>query len=115
MQNPPRQRQVSYIVPIGDYNRKPRILFIDIETSPHLGYTWGKYEQNVIEFEREQVILCMGYQWLGKKIKVIALPDYTNYKRDKTIDLELIKDIWKLLDEADIVVAHNGNDFDIKK
>jgi DNA polymerase elongation subunit (family B) len=39
------------------------------------------------------------------------LPDYKPGCGDRKLALE----VWKLLDEADIVVAHNGANFDVKK
>lgn len=50
-----------------------------------------------------------------KKIRAYALPDYQGYKKDKENDLALVKELHRMLDEADIVVAHNGDSFDIKK
>jgi len=93
-----------------------RILLLDIETAPSLGYTWSKYETNVIEFERDWFILCFGYKWLGDTgVTVVALPDFKNYRKNKAGDKELMGQLWSLLDEADIIVAHNGDSFDIKK
>lgn len=93
-----------------------KILFIDIETFANLGYTWGKYEQDVIHFEKEWYVLSFAYKWLGdKNVRVLSLPDYANYSKDKENDIELIKDIWKLLDEADIVIGQNSDNFDLKK
>jgi len=93
-----------------------KILYLDIETAPNLGWVWGMWEQNVIDFEQITYILCFGYQWEGQKSpKVIALPDFKTFKKDKTDDTELMKELWELLDEADVVVAHNGDQFDIKK
>lgn len=43
------------------------------------------------------------------------MPDFKLYKKDPTSDLEVVKVLHKLFDEADIVVAHNGNSFDQKK
>ncbi|MCK5624953.1 ribonuclease H-like domain-containing protein [Candidatus Pacearchaeota archaeon] len=95
---------------------KPKILIFDIETSPNLGYIWGKYEQNVIDFKDEWYMLCFAAKWLNnKKIITSKLSDYKLYKKDKQNDLEVIKELWKLLDEADVVIAHNGDQFDIKK
>ena len=97
-------------------NKKPRILLFDIETMANLVYVWGKYEQNVIAYQRHWYMLTFAYKWLGeKKTYVKSLPDYKLYKKDKHNDLELIKDLWKLFDEADIIIAHNGASFDIKK
>lgn len=91
--------------------KKPRILLYDLETSPNIGYTWGKWEVNVIEFKKEWELLSVAYKWLGDtKTRVIARPDF----KDKT-DASITKALWKLFDEADITVAHNGNSFDAKK
>lgn len=49
----------------------------------------------------------MAYQWLGEKTQVIAV--------DTQSELSLLKKLHALLDEADIVIAHNGDSFDIKK
>lgn len=89
---------------------------MDIETSPNLGYTWAKWEQNVIEFEREWYMLTFSAKWLGeKKIITKGLPDYKLYKTNPEDDKELVKELWSLIDQAEIVIAHNGDKFDIKK
>lgn len=93
-----------------------KILLFDIETAPNLSYTWGKYEQNVIEFERDWYMLCFAAKWLGsKKMITSSLPDFKLYKKDKEDDKEVVKALWKLFDEAEVIIAHNGNRFDIKK
>lgn len=94
---------------------KTKILFFDIETFSNLGYIWGKYEQNVIEYEREWYMLCFAYKWLGEsKVSAYSLPDFKNYRKDKYNDKELVTKLWELFNEADIVVAHNGDQFDIR-
>lgn len=93
-----------------------RILLLDIETAPSLGYAWTKYDTNIIEFTQDWYILCFGYKWLGDSgVTVRALPDYKGYKKALQDDRNMMVDLWKVLDEADIVVAHNGDSFDIKK
>lgn len=95
---------------------KAKILIFDIETFANLGYVWGKWDQNVIAYEREWFALCFCYKWLGeKRVSSVALPDFDLYNEDKFNDYEVVKAMWKLFDEADIVVAHNGDKFDIKK
>lgn len=93
---------------------QPNILLIDIETAPNVSYTWGKWQQDVIDFKETTYILCFGYKWLGGKTDVIALPDFRGYKPGGR-DEKLLKILWNLLDRADIVIAHNGISFDIKK
>jgi DNA polymerase elongation subunit (family B) len=95
---------------------KSKILLFDIEISPSLGYTWQKWEANVLEYEKEWYMLSFSAKWLGdKKFITKGLCDYKTYKTDKTDDGELVRELWKLFDEADIIVAHNGDAFDIKK
>ena len=95
---------------------KTKILLLDIETAPNIAYIWAKYEQNALEFLKETYILCFSFKWLGAKTThAVALPDFKRFKKDPTDDLEVVQYVWKLLDEADIVIAHNGDAFDIKK
>ena len=97
-------------------NNKPRILMFDIETAPNLSYVWGKWEQDVIDFKKEWYMLSFSAKWLDdKKIISFKLPDFDLYKKDKENDFELVKKLWECLDKADIVIAHNGDEFDIKK
>lgn len=90
-----------------DIRKSAKILLLDIETSPLVCYTWGLYEQNVIKKLKQFTILSVAYQWLGQKTKVIACDSQTEFS--------LLKKLHKLLDAADIVIAHNGDSFDIKK
>lgn len=91
---------------------KPKILLFDIENSPNIIAAWGIWEQNAVWTEKEWQMLSFAYKWLGdKSITVKALPDYGNSKSDR----QLVRDLWKLFDEADIIVAHNGDKFDIRK
>jgi DNA polymerase elongation subunit (family B) len=92
-----------------------RILLFDLETSPNLGYTWGKWETNVIAFTQESYLLCYAYKWYEEtNTKVVALPDFDSYKKDKTNDKELVQKLHQLFNEADVIIAHNGDKFDIK-
>jgi hypothetical protein len=94
----------------------PRILIIDIETFPNIGYIWGKYDQNVIRYTQQKCIATFSAKWYGDpKSKMISrkLPDYPGYAPGSYDDKALVADIWKLFDEADIIVAHYGDKFDI--
>lgn len=96
-------------------NKKPRVLIYDIENSYTVGAVWGLYDQNVPIVLREPYFLTFAYKWLGEKTThVVALPDFKSYKKDKTDDKELVSKLWELFDEADIIIAHNGNSFDQK-
>lgn len=93
----------------------PKILFLDIETSPIIMASWELRPPNAssVWVERDTFILCFAYKWAHeKKTHCLSLPDYPLYKKNKRSDKALAADIWKLLDEADCVIAHNGDRFD---
>jgi DNA polymerase elongation subunit (family B) len=99
-----------------DPDYKKKILLFDIETAPNLAYVWGKWEQDVIAFKEHWYMISFAWKWLGEKeTYVVALPDFKTYKKDKTSDEELCKKLWDLFNEADILIGHNGDSFDIKK
>lgn len=84
-----------------------KVLLIDLETSPNLGYIWEKYEQNVLSFVTERDLLSFSYKWEGEKsVKVCSLEECTIK--------ELVGKLHKLFNEAEIIIAHNGDNFDIK-
>lgn len=89
---------------------------LDIETSPIKGYVWGMYEQNVLKVIEQSKIIAVAWKELNdKKVSIRALPDYVGYKPNVLDDKKLCKEVWQVLDEADVVVAHNGDQFDLKK
>lgn len=95
--------------------KKPRILLYDIETAYTVGAVWGLYEQNVATVLRDPYILTVAWKWLGdSKINVMSLPDFPAFKSDQTNDASLVREMAKLFDEADVIIAHNGNGFDQK-
>lgn len=94
---------------------KPQILFLDIETAPDLVYVWGVYQQNAIEVSEDWYLLSAAWQWRGERLECAGLDDFSGYKPGSRDDRRLAKRVHGLLDQADIVVAHNGVDFDLKK
>lgn len=95
---------------------KARIAFFDIETSPNLVYTWGLHEQEVIKVVRDWVILSFSVKYLGeKKVRSYCLADFPGYNKNKLNDYPLVKKLWEEFNNADILVAHNGDRFDVRK
>ncbi len=90
----------------------PRVLYFDVETAPYQAHVWSKWVDGpVIAIERDWSLLCIAWQWEGeKKIHVQSLKGL-----DPFDDTPLLNTLHALLDEADWVVAHNGNKFDIPK
>lgn len=51
--------------------------------------------------------MCFSAKWYNGKQITKGWIDYQNKEKG------LLKEVWELLDEADIVIAHNGKQFDI--
>lgn len=95
-------------------HKGPKILFMDIETAPMLAYVWALWDQNVglNQIEKDWHILSWAAKWEHEK--TVMYQDQS----DKPVienDKEIMKGMWKLLDEADIVVTQNGIKFDHRK
>jgi DNA polymerase III, epsilon subunit and related 3''-5'' exonucleases len=92
----------------------PRTLVVDIETAPILARVWRTFKENVglNQIEHDWYILSYSAKWLGEK-KVFY------QDQSKAADIEddraLLTGLYGFLDEADIVVAHNGRRFDVPK
>jgi uncharacterized protein YprB with RNaseH-like and TPR domain len=93
---------------------KPKVLFFDIETAPILGYVWGLFDQNIglNQIHKDWHVLSWCAKWQGDKSVM-----YSDQSKAPKIedDKKILKEIWHLLDEADIVVTQNGKSFDVKK
>lgn len=96
--------------------KSPRVLIFDIETAPILGYVWGLWENNVAlnQIHSDWHILSWSAKWLGDAPDKVMYMDQRNAKHIED-DSKLLKGIWKLLDEADVIITQNGKNFDQKK
>jgi hypothetical protein len=93
-----------------------KILLLDIETAPIIAAVWQPYEANAVYIIRDTYILSFAAKWLGERsVKTYILPDYPRYRSHKHDDKSLIRELWQYLDAADIVIAHNGDRFDVPK
>lgn len=94
--------------------KKPKVLLLDIETSPIISYTWGLFDQNVAlnQIVKDWHVLSFAAKWLGEK--KVFYKDQRNVK-DISNDKALLEEVWKLMDEADVLLTQNGVKFDIKK
>lgn len=98
--------------------RKPqlKVLIFDIETAPMLGYVWGLWDNNVSlnMLKSDWYVLSWAAKWLYDAPEKVMYEDQRKAK-DIEDDSKLLKNIWKLLDEADVVITQNGKSFDVKK
>jgi len=91
--------------------------FLDIETSYALGAYWGGriWEQDILYTEKQSVIMCYTIHWEGGWTTTHSLPEYPQFKKNIWDDSGIAKDLAADLEKAHILIAHNGDNFDIKK
>jgi DNA polymerase elongation subunit (family B) len=87
----------------------PRILTIDIENRPNLGYIWGLFDQNIGITQLVEVAETISFaaKWHGES-KVMFYSTYHDGKQT------MLEEAHRLLSEADIVVGYNSKGFDMK-
>jgi hypothetical protein len=86
----------------------PKILIIDIETSPNLAHVWSLWNVNVglNQLLESGEVICFAAKWYGAK-KTMFFSTYHDGKE------QMVQAAHDLLSEADIVVHYNGKRFDI--
>jgi len=85
-----------------------RILIVDIETKPSLAYVWALWDQNVSlnQLVEAGEMISWAAKWVGEP-EVEFQSTFHNGKKT------MVRGIWKLLDQADVVMHFNGKKFDI--
>lgn len=108
-------REARRIFHLMNSQKKLRVLILDIETSPMKAWVWRRWKENIYldQTIQEWFMLSWSAKWLGDKeaFGYVLTPDEVEREDDARILVEL----YDVLNEADIVVAHNGNKFDIPK
>jgi predicted RNA-binding Zn-ribbon protein involved in translation (DUF1610 family) len=98
---------------------KAKILHLDIENMFLEGAIWSLWKQNIgiDSITAEWYILSYAAMWDDSDdVLYDSLPRHKeSYAEDPENDYCLLLSLRDLLDEADIVVAHNGKAFDVKK
>ena len=92
-------------------NNQGKVLIYDIETSYNIGKFWrAGYNLNINpgDIIHERAIICISYKWLGEE-QVYSLTWDKNQ-----CDKFLLEQFIPILDEADMIVAHNGDRYDLK-
>lgn len=94
--------------------KKPRILLFDVETLPLEVYAWSLWQDStpLNMVKKDWSVLGWCAKWYGEdEVFYEDVGKQKNLRDDKKI----LKKLHQLLDEADIVVGHNSDAFDIKK
>jgi len=91
-------------------DKKIKRLFFDIETSPNIGLFWTAGYKQTISHEniiKERAIICICYKWAGED-KVYSLTWDENQN-----DKKLLEQFVEIVNEANEIVGHNGDRFDL--
>jgi hypothetical protein len=101
----------SELFELRKHKHKIKRLFFDIETSPNIVYAWrigynlNITPENIID---ERKIICISYKWENED-KIHTLTWDKNQ-----CDKKMLIDFVKVANQADELIAHNGDRFDIK-
>lgn len=90
-----------------------KILHIDIETAPKLAYIWSVWKSNTYseQLVSDTFMLTCSAKW--DRDDTIYGYSLTPKEAKKQNDKRICKQLHKLMDEADIIVGHNLDKFDI--
>jgi len=95
--------------------KQPKVLLIDIETTPMQVHCWGTWKQRI---GYEQVIndwfmLSYSVKWLfDSKVHSGVLTPQEAINKD---DNRIVRELWNFFDQGDILVGHNILGFDLPK
>ncbi len=102
----------AFIDQIREKNPGAKVFLGDVETSPSVAYSFGRFKQFIAPKQviMEPYMLTFAGKWLhNPSIFSRKLTDYADeFARDHRSDRKLIEDLWQVLDECDIFVAHNA-------
>lgn len=105
------QKELDRVTPVAIKN-EPKILLIDLETMPLQAFVFRVWKENI---SQDQIIsdwFCAVWaaKWLDSD-EVIS-DAITSEEIKKQDDKRIITSLHKLIDEADVIIAHNLKKFD---
>lgn len=93
-----------------------KTLVLDIETLPLICFVWQRRDQNITleQVKKDWSLASFAAKWLHEPPSNMIYAD-NSHKTDAYDDKELLLKLWKLLNQADIVITQNGEKFDSRK
>tara|TARA_R110002020_G_scaffold68971_2_gene179870 strand:- start:7937 stop:8866 length:930 start_codon:yes stop_codon:yes gene_type:complete len=98
-------------VGVVETGKPARVLIYDIETSYNIGKFWrAGYNLNINpgDIIHERAIICISYKWTDETQVYNLVWD------ENQCDKFLLEQFIPVLNEADMIVAHNGDRYDLK-
>ena len=90
--------------------KQTKRLIFDIETSPNIVFSWaigGRCYLSMDNIIQERAIICISWKWEDED-QVYSL------SWNKGDDKAMLEDFAKVMNSADVLVTHNGDNFDIR-
>jgi DNA polymerase elongation subunit (family B) len=96
-----------------------RVLTIDIETAPHLCYSFNVWNTNIspVHIVEPSRMISFASKWEGSR-KVEFWSEFAFEETDHPREWhhrKMVERAWRLLNEADVVVTYNGDRFDLRR
>lgn len=95
-----------------------KVLTLDIETSPHLCYSFQTWNTNImpIQVVEPTRMICVAAKWEHER-KIRFFSEYEGFEWEgmstEYAHLDMVQQLHALMDEADVIVTYNGDKFDI--
>lgn len=105
-----KAQQEEQVVNITPKAGKLKILFIDIETLPNLGYFFDVFSDRGIPLdfiEKPKAICTLAYKYIGDQTPTVLIA------HEPYNDKALLVEFSEIVKDADYVVAHFGDGFDM--
>lgn len=92
-----------------------KILYFDIETAPLLAYIWTPWEPMVShkQVENTDFMLTWAAKWAHKK--GVMSDRLAPHEATSQNDINIVESLSELIREADVIVGHNLDKFDLPK
>ena len=101
--------RLKHIAPKISKNVNAKILTLDVECSPATAHVWGMFKQHVSlsQLIEHGKMISFAARWYGEK-ETMFYSDFTHGHN------AMVEACWELLDQCDILVTFNGQNFDNK-
>lgn len=91
----------------------PKVLVFDTENAPTEAYVFNMWNQNIMpaQINSDWFMLSWSAKWLNDSQMMGDV--LTSQEAKAETDHRLMRGLWNLMNEADVVIAHNAAQFDI--
>lgn len=100
----------SWELPKKDF---PKVLIFDTENAPNIASVWRVWRENInpAQILSDWYMLSWSAKWMGSNEMMGDV--LTSKEARAEDDSRLMRGLWHLIDEAEVIIAHNAEQFDI--